>query len=918
MVNITYGQKPITDIKAAYARADFLYNLENPTESSDSESLELFLQIAKTITNPEFNKIRIESLIKGGNIHQGYGRFLKANSLYHLAIIENQRLGNWPFLAYEAFLYLGSSMYFLGVLDSSKFYFEEAVKLALANGKLIKMDEQPRLYNSLGAIYFESADYNQAILFFKTALELASARQDDYNYFYTSIKSNIATCLIKMRFFDSAIQVLKSLEGKADRGSIVFQPLAHAYYEKGDYTNSLKVFQLIPQKTYLQKVSSLNYIGRIYMQQGNLSKAIAIFDSAISLHKSQPGRVKNKDEALTYLYRSELAFRQKRIAEALNWVNNALGTVHLGFNATSKYDLPADVENTVSPITFYQILTFKASLLMETYRQQTNPIALEAAVNTYIMACKTINYIAQNFDNDDAKLFLIGMAKKDYESALEAAFEAYSSGVGNANNFLFILESYKGTALRQNIEFARLKQIAGIPKESIKREAELKQLYAAYLTRLNLSEKEQDSKMMQKRLTEIRVELSALQNTFKKNEIFSRLNQTTPIDIQIKTIQADLDGQIAILNYFVGEKCIYLLGISKQSIFIQKNAVSQSYKQALRSFMSSSLNLTEGSRYKGFSTGQQVFNTLLAPVYKSIQHYKNIIIIPDDYLFYLPFDALDPSGGDKEYLVRRHSFSTHYSVALFRQHNAFKSSLYYTESVVAFAPFTKSDKAIMNSSLPVLPFSEQEVINIESLAFKGSEATKAKFLKTYNHYNILHLATHASLGKDSSSNWIQFYPQMHTPDSGRLFIHEIYNLNLSKNNLVVLSACETGAGLSVLGEGLLSLSRAFMYAGSKGIVSTLYKTDDRVTAFLMDKMYQYLRQGYEPAIALQKSKLALLQAKEINPRFKSPNYWGNFVYIGKVPTNHNKSLWLWILIPLMLMIKASIWRLHNKAVKKLP
>jgi CHAT domain-containing protein len=212
-----------------------------------------------------------------------------------------------------------------------------------------------------------------------------------------------------------------------------------------------------------------------------------------------------------------------------------------------------------------------------------------------------------------------------------------------------------------------------------------------------------------------------------------------------------------------------------------------------------------------------------------------------------------------------------------------------------------------------LPFSLNEIDYDRSRKFIGSMATKDQFLQNYRQFKILHLATHASLGKDSSSNWIQFFPDSSSSSSGRLYVHEIYNLQLSANDLVILSACETGSGLTVGGEGLLSVSRAFMYAGAEGIISTLYKTDDRVTAFIMKRLAHYLQNGKSPEDALRLSKIDLIKSDEMNHRVKSPNYWSNFVYIGKIGhAGHEKRRWFVFIAFLGLPLLFWLYRIKNK------
>jgi CHAT domain-containing protein len=97
---------------------------------------------------------------------------------------------------------------------------------------------------------------------------------------------------------------------------------------------------------------------------------------------------------------------------------------------------------------------------------------------------------------------------------------------------------------------------------------------------------------------------------------------------------------------------------------------------------------------------------------------------------------------------------------------------------------------------------------------------------------------------------------------------------------VVLSACETGKGKLIQGEGMLSLSRAFSYAGCQSIITSLWKADDQATAYIATRLHFYLSRGLDKDIALQKSKIDYLNDKEIEQRFKLPLYWANMVLVG--------------------------------------
>lgn len=110
------------------------------------------------------------------------------------------------------------------------------------------------------------------------------------------------------------------------------------------------------------------------------------------------------------------------------------------------------------------------------------------------------------------------------------------------------------------------------------------------------------------------------------------------------------------------------------------------------------------------------------------------------------------------------------------------------------------------------------------------------------------------------------------PIDGFLRLHEIYNLDLDAD-LVVLSACRTALGKEVHGEGLIGLTRGFMYAGASRVVSSVWNVDDRASALLMSRFYTaMLSKGLSPASALREAQLSLLR----EPRWANPHYWAAF------------------------------------------
>jgi CHAT domain-containing protein len=163
----------------------------------------------------------------------------------------------------------------------------------------------------------------------------------------------------------------------------------------------------------------------------------------------------------------------------------------------------------------------------------------------------------------------------------------------------------------------------------------------------------------------------------------------------------------------------------------------------------------------------------------------------------------------------------------------------------------------------------------------GFEASRGTVMKTdLGKYRILHLATHGLLDNEHpelSGVVLSLFDQKGKPQDGFLRLQDIYSLRLPVD-LVVLSACNTGLGKDVKGEGLIGLTRGFMYAGASSVVASLWKVDDEATAELMRLFYGYmLRDGLSPAAALRKAQVSMSQQK----RWQSPYYWAGFVIQGQ-------------------------------------
>jgi CHAT domain-containing protein len=167
---------------------------------------------------------------------------------------------------------------------------------------------------------------------------------------------------------------------------------------------------------------------------------------------------------------------------------------------------------------------------------------------------------------------------------------------------------------------------------------------------------------------------------------------------------------------------------------------------------------------------------------------------------------------------------------------------------------------------------------LEALDFRANRTTSTS--DELGQYRIVHFATHGLLNSEHpelSGLVLSLVDEQGRPQDGFLRLHEIFNLRLQAE-LVVLSACQTGLGKEIRGEGLVGLTRGFMYAGAARVMASLWQVNDAATAELMKRFYRrMLQRGMRPAAALRAAQIEMWR----RPQWESPYYWGAFVLQGE-------------------------------------
>jgi CHAT domain-containing protein len=187
-----------------------------------------------------------------------------------------------------------------------------------------------------------------------------------------------------------------------------------------------------------------------------------------------------------------------------------------------------------------------------------------------------------------------------------------------------------------------------------------------------------------------------------------------------------------------------------------------------------------------------------------------------------------------------------------------------------------------------LRFSRQEADVVAALSPADERLTATDFAANrataispeLGRYRIVHFATHGLLNNahpELSGIVLSLVDEDGRPQDGFLRLHDIYNLRLGAD-LVVLSACRTALGREIRGEGLVGLTRGFMYAGVPRVLASLWNVDDRATAELMKQLYLgVLKEGKSPAAALRAAQVSMWKTR----RWQAPYYWAAFVMQGE-------------------------------------
>ena len=415
---------------------------------------------------------------------------------------------------------------------------------------------------------------------------------------------------------------------------------------------------------------------------------------------------------------------------------------------------------------------------------------------------------------------------------------------------------------------------------------------------------------------------------------FANLTRSEPVSLpEVQTTL--LDEDTVLLEYVLGEEKSYLFFVTNYSMEIiplpkriEIEKIARQFISNIRSFESGDLRESPQEREKRLKNAEtdlkrqsQVLSGILFGSVGEKLKNKRLLIVSPGILQYIPFATLKVpsarSGVKGKFLIETNelvSLPSASVLSVLRKNKKNEDVKEQTSIAILADPvFSKSDVRFkrlslkgngtknaggakvntenvsrrLRSDLSRLRFSRIEAKAIESFVPAGqrfvaldfSANTKLIKNKRFQKAKIIHFATHGIINSDFpelSSIVLSMFDENGKQQNGYLRLNDIYNLRLNAD-LVVLSACDSGLGKEIRGEGLIGLTRGFMYSGAESVVASLWKVEDRATAELMKRFYRaMLTEGQKPAAALRTAQIEMLKDK----RWNNPFYWAAFTLQG--------------------------------------
>ena len=734
--------------------------------------------------------------------------------------------------------------------------------------------------NNIGYVYAMLGDYDKAIDFYNQAL-----------VFFRKLGDNVGI-------------------------STTLSNIGVNYADKKDFRKALEIhLELLSMRTddSVGRAITLNNIGGCYQNLGDKAKALDFYSQAVTLHR----KLNNKRHLATAIRNLGTFYRdQGESAKAVEYF-------------TESRNISREINDRMG----------EASSLAHWAKLERNRGNLLEAHKLIGEAIAATEWMRLTLKSPSARAFFLAASRKYYELDIDVLMRLHQQqpDEGYAAAAFQISEKGRARSLLELLREGRASIRQGVEVSLMDRERELQKAIADSAerqTRLMAGKPTPEQVTAAAREVDgLTMEYEQLQKQIReKSPRYAALTQPVPLDVTEIQKQV-VDQDTLLLEYALGDEKSFVWAVTPDSVKSFELPGRATIETAARRFYELSTERgksvpaeTLAQRKKRLDdadaaypkAAEELSKILLAPVAAELKQ-KRLLIVGEGVLQYVPFAALPSPSSDKSAvpLVVHHelvSLPSASVLAVLRNDTANRKPASRTVAVLADPVFSANDPRLTSAGksqlahaedsalvdaqrsasesglgdLTRLRFSRQEADEIARLAgekrnLKALDFAASRTMATNDQlsdYRIVHFATHGLINNthpDLSGIVLSLVDENGRPQNGFLRLYDIYNLKLNAD-LVVLSACQTALGKDIKGEGLVGLTRGFMYAGAPRVVASYWRIDDRATADIMKRFYAaMLKDGMRPAAALRAAQVSMLQDK----RWQSPHYWAAFTVQGE-------------------------------------
>jgi CHAT domain-containing protein/tetratricopeptide (TPR) repeat protein len=807
--------------------------------------------------------------------------------------------------------------------------FMEAIEIAKS---IASPDHSIKCQRQLSLIYWDIGEYSR---FFSLNEEAMSLAQKTNNVREVSnCLNNIGVYFIKLEnysralgFCEQAVKIAKetnNLQGETDS----LCNLGVIYQELGDYdralsclTRSLRIDEVMKDVSqisidYINRGIVLRKRGLISNSQEDFDNALADFNSSLALiRKLGDPRLEiaalnnigslffDKEryyDALGYFRRAYSLAESIRDTEKISRISNNLGIISYkmgDFDESSRYFKQAI--NIANRSRDKQILWEAFYESANSYYKQKK---YKDALENYRNSISLIEDIRSRITLEELKASYLGTDKRieAYQKLIDllVMLQKIEPDKGYDKEAFNYLERGKARAFLDSLEVSEVDVSQGINPALAKREKQtIRDISKAYSKLFSASISPEDKASISDQIKSLEDQLETLKREIRMSSpAYADLkypNVITYDDVR-KKLLAPFEAYFA---YSLGKEASYAFTVSQKGLKIFKLPPRNVLQQKIIEYRKA----ISDRQNQDFHLGRELYQELVAPGIEP--GFKKIVFVPDDILNLLPFETLLTNHKPRSWLIEECQIGyapSLSSLSVLRQRHKNESKAHKDLLAIGDTAFgTNSGGGIINADIDVLygsgsspgiilsppKYSAVEIQNIARLfpqnrvtVLEKQDATE-RWLKSnpLTDYKIIHFATHSMVDdKRPARSAIILSFNKDQAGEGLLQARDIYNLKLNAD-LVTLSACQTGLGQFIRGEGIEGLSRAFFYAGSSSVLMSLWAVNDQATSLLMERFYCHLRQSESLMGALRSAKLEMIRSNTLS----HPYYWAGFIISGK-------------------------------------